>query len=89
MMRHAVLASARDPRVAWFPGSVAMAGCVALALVLASSPAHGSHRSLVERLHRLRSTSDAQLQFETPGGTRVVWVLNSTLDLPLPKDRQP
>ena len=29
-----------------------------------------------------QATEERQLQFETPGGTRVVWILNSQLDLP-------
>jgi hypothetical protein len=82
-----VLAAVETMRPGWLPGSFAVAASVAGALlvgVLAGVRAPGPAQTPqpVAAVHEQR-----QLQFETPGGTRVVWVLNPALDLP--KDRQP
>ena len=87
VMRRAIVAAATDARHAgWSPWRLALAGTLAFTVVVALfiktvlapvSPASTGPQA----------TEPRQLQFETPGGTRVVWVLNSQFDLP--KDRQP
>ena len=85
-MRQKIVLATVETRPGWLPGSFAVAASVAGALlvgVLAGvRVAPGPAEAPVAAVHEQR-----QLQFETPGGTRVVWVLNPTLDLP--KDRQP
>ena len=84
-MRRAIVAGADTAHAGWSPWRLALAGTLALTVVLALfiktaiapvGPASTEPRAAEQR----------QLQFETPGGTRVVWVLNSQFDLP--KDRQ-
>jgi len=87
VMRRAIVSSGAEARHAgWSPWRLALAGALAFTVVLALfvktaiapvGPASTEPRAAEQR----------QLQFDTPGGTRVVWVLNSQFDLP--KDRQP
>jgi len=86
VMRRAILAAATDARHAgWSPWRLALAGTLAFTVVLAVfigtvfAPARPASTG--------PQATPRQLQFETPGGTRVVWILNSQFDLP--KDRQP
>ena len=87
-LRQKVVLAALAPRPGWWPGAVAVAGSVIVALVvgvlagirLAPGISESPQPAVIAQESR-------QLQFETPGGTRVVWVLNPALDLP--KDRQP
>jgi hypothetical protein len=86
-MRRAVVSAATDTRRAgWSPGRLAVAGALAFTVVLAVFAGSIFERGREESIPPL-ATELRQLQFETPGGTRVVWVLNSQFDLP--KDRQP
>jgi len=82
VMRRAIVAAAtatRHPR--WSPGRLG------LAAALAFTVAAGVFIARVFDPVRQESAQPGaieqrQLQFETPGGTRVVWVLNSKFDLP-------
>jgi hypothetical protein len=87
LMRRAIVAAGGDTRHAgWSPWRLALAGTLLFAAVLAVfiSTVFAPVR---QESAQPQATEQRQLQFETPGGTRVVWVLNSKLDLP--KDRQP
>ena len=87
-LRQKVVLAAVERRSGWWPGAVAVAGSVMVALVvgvlagirLAPNISEFPQPAVIAQESR-------QLQFETAGGTRVVWVLNPALDLP--KDRQP
>jgi hypothetical protein len=81
-MRRAIVAAATDARHAgWSPWRLALAGTLAFTVLLAvfigTVVAPGRQESA-----RSQATGPRQLQFDTPGGTRVVWVLNSQFDLP-------
>ena len=81
-MRRAIVAAATEARPAgWSPWRLALAGTLAFTVVLAvfigTVFAPGRQESA-----QPEATEQRQLQFETPGGTRVVWVLNSKFDLP-------
>jgi hypothetical protein len=87
VMRRAIVAAEGDTRHAgWSPWRLALAGTLAFTVVLAVFI-----KTVVGPVRPMstgpQATEQRQLQFETPGGTRVVWVLNSQFDLP--KDRQP
>ena len=79
-MRHAIIAARADSQArAWSPGPFAVAATVAVTLAVGVfvgmrfepvPPPDVQPRAIEQR----------QLQFETPGGTRVVWVLNPGLD---------
>ena len=87
VMRRVIFAAAADThRAGWSPWRLALAVTLACTVVLALfmktvlapvGPAPAGPQA----------TEPRQLQFETPGGTRVIWVLNSRFDLS--KDRQP
>ena len=87
VMRRAILAAGADRRHAGrSPWRLALAGTLAFAVVLAVFI--GTVLAPVRPVSSgPPATEPRQLQFETPGGTRVVWVLNSQFDLP--KDRKP
>jgi hypothetical protein len=87
-MRHAVVAAARDasrPAV-WWPSPVVVAGTVAVTLsagviigralpwreVRTVSPQPESSSSAAA----MASAPRRQLQFATPGGTRIIWVFD-------------
>ena len=81
VMRRAIVAAATDARHAGSsPWRLALAGTLAFTVVLAvffsTVFAPGRREST-----QPQAAEPRQLQFETPGGTRVVWVLNSKLDL--------
>ena len=87
VMRRAIVAAGADRRHAGrLPWPLALAGTLAFAVVLAFFIG-----TVLVPVRPVSSpppaTEQRQLQFETPGGTRLVWVLNSQFDLP--KDRQP
>ena len=87
LMRRAIVAAGGDTRHAgWSPWRLALAGTLAFTVVLALFI-----KTVLAPVSPVstgpQATEPRQLQFETPGGTRVVWVLNSQFDLP--KDRQP
>jgi hypothetical protein len=88
VMRRAIVAAATDTRRAglWSLRStmLTMALAFMLALGVFIAPMFEPAR---EESTQPQADEPRQLQFETPGGTRVVWVLNSQFDLP--KDRQP
>ena len=86
VMRRAIVAAATDAHHAgWSPWRLAVAGTLAFTVVLAVfiSTVFAPVRPAPAEPP---ATEQRQLQFETPGGTRVVWVFNSQFDLP--KDRQ-
>ena len=87
VIRRTIVAAGGDARRAgWSPWRLALAGTLAFTVVVAvfmsslSAPVRPASTAP-------QATEQRQLQFETPGGTRVVWVLNSQFDLP--KDRKP
>ena len=87
VMRRAIVAAATDARHAGSsPWRLALAGTLAFTVVLAVfiSTVFAPVRRPAPA--EPPATEQRQLQFETPGGTRVIWVLNSQFDLP--KDRQ-
>jgi hypothetical protein len=87
MLRQKVVLAAMAPRSGWWPGTVAVAGSVIVALVVGAIAGIRLAPGISESPRPTVSAQQSrQLQFETPGGTRVVWVLNPELDLP--KDRQ-
>ena len=86
MRRAIVTAGGETHHAGWSPWRLALAGTLAFTVVLAVFMS-----TLTAPVRPVstgpQTTEPRQLQFETPGGTRVVWVLNSQFDLP--KDRQP
>jgi hypothetical protein len=86
-MRRAIVTAATHTRHAGWPAGAATL-TIALALTLVLGVFISSlFNPVSEQSAPLEASEQHQLQFETPGGTRVVWVLNSKLELP--KDRQP
>jgi hypothetical protein len=87
-MRRTIVAAVSDTRHAgsWSarPAMLTMAVAVMLAIGVFIASIFEPAR---EESTQLQVNEQRQLQFETPGGTRVVWVLNSQFDLP--KDGQP
>ena len=89
-VRHAVLAAAREGRaeaVAMWPRPfAAMVGVLAIVCVSAVSTVYRVHREV--RDERVAATAAAgvdsasrtQLQFSTPGGTRIIWVFDPGFD---------
>jgi len=88
-MRRAITAEASGVRrVEWRSRPAAL---VAATAAVAVTVAAGTFiRALFEAAHepvvQPQAHEQRELQFETPGGTRVVWVLSSQFDLP--EDRQ-
>lgn len=85
VMRRTLVAAAKETRhAAWSPRTATWT--VAIVLTLAVGIFISSlFGPTTEQPIRPEADQQRQLQFETPGGTRVVWVLNPQLDLP--KDR--
>ena len=82
VMRRAIVAAATDAgQAGWSPGRLALAGTLLFTAVLAVfiSTVFAPVR---QESTQPQASEPRQLQFETPGGTRVVWVLNSKFDLP-------
>ena len=86
-MRRAVVAAARDvgqgPR-RWRP--LALAATVLLMIGLGTAAglrfqAVGRRVDRTGRVAPVPAGEQRQLQFATPGGTRIIWVFNSELDL--------
>jgi hypothetical protein len=86
-MRRAVVSAAGDhPRGRSLPGRLVLWMTIAVTAALAfwiSTVIAPVRRESIQP----QATESRQLQFETPGGTRVVWVLNSRFNLQ--KDRNP
>jgi hypothetical protein len=87
-MRRLVVATAREERrpPVWWPRALAFASVVALMVVASAIGA----RQIGERGQvatpgaagaALESGERRQLQFSTPGGTRIIWVFNSEFRL--------
>jgi hypothetical protein len=91
-MRRAIAADAAAARrVDSGPRPAALAALTIMTAAIVLILAAGSFlRPLLEParepLAQPQAHEQRELQFETPGGTRVVWVLNSQFDLP--EDRQ-
>jgi hypothetical protein len=82
VMRRVIVAAATDAHHAgWSPWRLALAGTLAFTVVLSLfiSTIFAPDRPASTEPP---ATEQRQLQFETPGGTRVVWVLNSKFNLP-------
>jgi hypothetical protein len=87
-MRRAVVAAARGPAPAWWPRPVMVGATIAATLVAgvligrrlphadppALLPAGIVEGQTVEPARR-------QVQFDTPGGTRIIWVIDPDFDL--------
>ena len=86
MRQKIALAAVDGPRTELSPWRLSLATAFAFMLVLGLFIGRRFERAS-EPSTQPQTNEQRQLQFETPGGTRVVWVLNSKLDLP--KDRQP
>jgi hypothetical protein len=86
-MRRAVVRASREVRraVGWWPQPLAVAALVAL--MLAVGIAGGRRMPPPARSLAAGPDSTApsperrQLQFSTPGGTRIIWVFNSELNI--------
>ena len=87
-MRRLIVATAREerPHAVWWPRALAFASVVALMVVASAVGA----RQLADREQvaapgaagaALESGERRQLQFSTPGGTRIIWVFNSEFRL--------
>ena len=91
-MRRAITAEAAAARRdEWWPRPMALKTMLAATAAIALALAVGTFiRPLFEHpreaVVKPQTHEQRVLQFETPGGTRVVWVLNSQFDLP--EDRQ-
>ena len=84
MRRRIVLAAHAAPhrRVRTEPqaaGAIALACTLVMVLLIATW--FRSDRGLVGPVTPTRQDGPRQLQFETPGGTRIIWVLNPSLEL--------
>jgi hypothetical protein len=81
VMRRAIAAAATDTRQArWLPWRPGLAAALAFVVVAGAFIARVFEPR--QESAQPQATEQRQLQFETPGGTRVVWVLNSKFDLP-------
>jgi hypothetical protein len=87
MRRTIVLAPAAEgPHTEWSAWRLSLATALAFMLVLGLFISR-RFEPAGEQSTQPQASEQRQLQFETAGGTRVVWVLNSKLDLP--EDRKP
>jgi hypothetical protein len=84
-MRRVVVAAAREPRPSPFPWyqPLAMAALVVIMIGLGAAVGHRADwdvpRPSAAGLHE--EAERRQLQFVTPGGTRIIWTFNSEFDL--------
>jgi hypothetical protein len=81
-MREVVMSAAIDApavRVPWFAVAATALAVVAGLFVTRSEPAATSAESRVA--NGIGAVSLRQLQFATPGGTRVIWMFNPELEL--------
>jgi hypothetical protein len=82
-MRRALVAAAAEPRniAAWWPHPMMIAATIALTLVVGvlvgrRLPARDGKEPTVASRSANAANGVRQLQFATPGGTRVIWVFN-------------
>ena len=82
-IRDRVLSAARTarhnrnrPRL-WAAGAIVLACTVAPLMIATYRPVRAPAQPATEPIH----DGPRQLQFETPGGTRIIWVLNPRLEL--------
>ena len=90
-MRRAVVAAAVSSRPApWWPHPIVVAATIALTLTasvvlgrwLPPAPADGDGRAATQvPASSVPEPARRQLQFATPGGTRIIWVFNSDFTL--------
>jgi hypothetical protein len=87
-MRRAMLRASEEARqvVAWWPQPLAVAALVALMLAVGITagsklPPGDPAPSLAALDVEAPPAELRQLQFSTPGGTRIIWVFNSELQL--------
>jgi hypothetical protein len=75
--QHVISAGPATSQSKWFPNPVLLAVTIVAAITLGTLV--GRFESEHEKPAALTSTpkSERQLQFETPGGTRIVWFLKS------------
>jgi hypothetical protein len=86
MRQKIALGAADGPHTELSPWRLSLATALASILVLGLFIGR-RFEPASEQSTQPQANEQRQLQFETAGGTRIVWVLNSKLDLP--KDRQP
>lgn len=81
-LRQRILAAASSIHpVAWSPGPLLLAATVGIALAIGVMTAVRFPRhDLSFRLQRAQPTEPRQLQFETTGGTRIIWELRPDLN---------
>jgi hypothetical protein len=75
--QYVISAKPATGEIQWSPGPVVLALTIAFAMTLGILIGH--FQSENEKPAALTSTpkSERQLQFETPGGTRIIWLLKS------------
>jgi hypothetical protein len=88
-MRRVILAEASRPAPAWWPTPIAVAATIVLTLAAGAFIGQRLPREIATPA-RAGPAGDVQpqmepaarqLQFATPGGTRIIWVLNPDFDL--------
>lgn len=83
-MRRRIVSAAHDAPQRGRPG-LQIAGAIVIACTvvvgLAIATRFRSDRGLEKPVTTPRQDEPRQLQFETPGGTRIIWVLNPNLEL--------
>jgi hypothetical protein len=82
-IRRAVLAEAGRPSPAWWPGPVIVAATVAATLAAGVVIGHRLPREApgVVDTREWLEPGRRQVQFATPGGTRIIWVIDPDFDL--------
>ena len=82
-MRHVVVRAARTtpPAVEAWPMRVALVGFACLVLMLSVFGTKRPMEVVPERAMPVAGTERRQIQFVTPGGTRIIWEINPTFTL--------
>ena len=87
-MRRAVVAAARQPASTWRPRPVMVGATIAATLLAGVLIGHRlPHAEPPARLpagiaeHQTVEPVRRQVQFDTPGGTRIIWVIDPDFDL--------
>ena len=88
-MRRTVLAptARREPAITFWPGAVPVAALVVMMIVAGAAagrrlePPEPVTTKAVVGLERAPETERTQVQFATPGGTRIIWTLDPHFDL--------
>ena len=81
MRSRIVTAASGAQSVGWLPGPLTVGATLAVTLAIAVFIGTRLAPPAVRDLVVAPASEPRQVQFETPGGTRVIWVLNPNLDL--------